>query len=193
MILHLYPFSVYRIAVQITCAALFPQVCHLFSGGIDDPVRIVILQACAERIRIFILAELSQAVPVVLPFFRMLIQPDDMSVFIKDCREFPALHFEYDPEQTDSQPSALFHELAVIHPSVEPHPGTDFPKGFLFKVGQTYAAASHPGPDQYRTVIPFQVFPHLHIAQRKTRMKTMIMLVPSVKIDSPFHGSDLLL
>ena len=78
----------------------------------------------------------------MVAFLGMLIEPDDVSVLIKDRREFPALHFKYDPEQTDPQPAAFFREFAVIHPSVESHSGTDLSEGFLFKVGQADAAAA---------------------------------------------------
>ena len=71
-------------------------------------------------------------------------------------------------------------------------PGRSFNVTVTSCAGLTLSA-SHADPDQHRSVIPFQIFPHLHAAKRKTRVKTMIVFVPSVKIDSPFHGSDLLL
>ena len=110
-----------------------------------------------------------------------------MPPLIKHRGELPSLDLEYDPKQADSQLPAFRSKLAVIHSAVKPHSGIHVSECFLLQVRQADTAASHSGPDQHGPMVLFQVLQHPIVPERQTRMKAMIMLMPSVKIDSSLH------
>lgn len=55
----------------------------------------------------------------------------------------------------------LCHKFAVVHKTIDLHPGIHRSESLMLKVRQAYAAASHPRPYQHRCVIIFKFFKHL--------------------------------